>query len=313
MSTGILSSWGFRKESTQNTRAVVNRFHEHVSESVVADVKRIESKGQRGGRRTAPGWSAGNTHVGGGIALEMVPENAGALLDMCIGTAASTTGAGPYVHTFTPAALSSWTHQYGRPGTAGVTHPFEYTGMMVNSWSLSISADGDGSMIEFTMDFLGHGEDVGQSLVATAYPTLTARWTSVQASITVGGTAVPITALTLNGANNLRQKFNAQAAGPGLATIGEAGYRVYDGSFTADFKDLTQYNLYKAGTENALVLTIDDGTSDLVITTNARYDGGTPTTSGTDVIEEETMFVCTSETSDGAAITAVLTNADSTP
>jgi hypothetical protein len=51
----------------------------------------------------------------------------------------------------------------------------------------------------------------------------------------------------------------------------------------------------------------------LVITMNVRFDGETPTISSPDDLVAQTMnYKAVSTTSDAAAITAVLTNGDST-
>ena len=58
------------------------------------------------------------------------------------------------------------------------------------------------------------------------------------------------------------------------------------------------------------MLTFTSGADILAITTNVRYDGETPTVSGAELLELPVPFMAISDTSDAAAYTAVLTNAD---
>ena len=308
--SGVLASMGYAKEPTAGTREVPDHFVEHVSESMVLDQKKIKSTGLAAGRRTLKGFSNGNGSVTGSVEMELVPEGIGELLELCMGGLV-TAGAGPYTHTLTPGDLATGTFQFGRPSTDGTVNVFEYKGCMVSSWELSCDATGDGSMITFSVDLVGQTEDTGQTLATVAYPTITARWTSVQASLTVAGTAYCVNSFTLSGDNGLDTDFKACAATAGQPTIRESAMREYTGSLTADFEGLTQYNRYVGTDQSALVITIDDGTSSLVITTNVMYTGSTPTVSGPEVLKQESPFECLSATSDAATITMVLTNGDS--
>lgn len=308
--SGVQASMGYAKESVKNTREVPDHFVEHVSEAVVLNQSKVRSSGLAAGRRVLKGFSNGNKSVSGPVSMELVPEGIGELLELCMGGLV-TAGAGPYTHTLTPGDLASGTFQFGRPSTDGTVRCFEYTGAMIESWTLSCDATGDGSMIEFSVDLVGQAEDTGQALATVSYPTITARWTSVEASLTVAGSAYCVNSFTLTGANNLDVDHKACAASAGLADIRESGMREYTGTLTADFDDLTQYNRYVGSDESALVITIDDGTSSLVITSNVMYTGSTPVVSGPDVLKQESPFECLSSTSDSAAITMVLTNGDS--
>lgn len=308
--SGVLASMGYAKETTKYTRETVDHFVEHVSESMVLNQSKIKSSGLAAGRRVLKGFSNGNSSVSGSVTMELVPEGVGELLELCMGGLV-TAGAGPYTHTLTPGDLASGTFQFGRPSTDGTVRCFEYTGVMVDSWSLSCDATGDGAMIEFSVDLVGRAEDTGQSLASVVYPTITARWTSVEASLLVAGSAYCVNSFTLSGSNNIDVDTKACAATAGKPDLRESGMREYTGTFTADFDDLTQYNRYVGSDQSALVINIDDGVSDLAITANVMYTGSTPVTSGPEVLKQESPFECLSATSDAAALTMVLTNGDS--
>jgi hypothetical protein len=308
--SGVLASLGYAKEPTAGTREVPDHFIEHVSESMILDQKKIKSSGLAAGRRVLKAFSNGNSSTAGTVQMELVPEGIGELLELCMGGLA-TTGAGPYLHTLTPGDLKTGTFQFGRPSTNGTVRVFEYTGCMVAGWTLSCDATGDGAMIEFSFDLVGVTETTNQTLTTVSYPTITARWTSVQASLLVAGSAYCVNSFTLSGNNNIDTDFKACLATAGKPEIRESGMREYTGSLTADFDDLTQYNRYVGSAQSALVITIDDGVSDLTITTNVMYTGSTPTVNGPEVVKQESPFECLSATSDAAAITMVLTNGDS--
>tara|TARA_R110001606_G_scaffold397560_2_gene574428 strand:+ start:1158 stop:2102 length:945 start_codon:yes stop_codon:yes gene_type:complete len=308
--SGVQASMGYAKEGTQNTRETVDHFVEHVSEAVVLNQSKILPGGLAAGRRVAKAFTNGNSGVTGSVTMELVPEGIGELLELCMGGLV-TAGTGPYTHTFTPGDLATGTFQFGRPSTDGTVRCFEYTGVMIDSWTLTCDATGDGSMIEFSVDLIGYKEDVGQTLVTVAYPTITARWSSVQASVTVAGSAYCVNSFSLTGANNVEADWKACAADAGKPKIRENGMREYTGTFTADFDSLTQYNRYVGSDQSALVIAIDDGTADLTITANIMYTGSTPVTSGPEVLKQDSPFMCLSPTSDAAALTMVLTNAES--
>lgn len=309
--SGVAAQFAYKEETTKNTRIVPDHWLEFVNESVQLRKTRIERSGRRAGRRTNIGWATGNQWVEGSVAFEMVPQSTASLLKLCIGGVV-TTGVGPYVHTITPGDLKSFTAQFGRPSTDGTVRPFEYTGCMVDSWTLSFDATGDGSMVEFEAGLMGYGEDTGQVLATPSYPTVTS-WTSVQASLQIAGSPYCVDSLTLSGANNLRMNHEACAATPGKPNITENGVRSYSGTLVSDFKDLTAYNRFVNGTEAALVVTVEASSSaKLVITSNVRFDGETPNVTSDEVLKQSLPFVCTGAT-DAAVITAVITNSDSTP
>ena len=136
-------------------------------------------------------------------------------------------------------------------------------------------------------------------------------WWAVKAWLRVAGTVCWVNSCAVCGDNGIDKDFKACAAVGGVPTIRESGLRAYTGSMTADFDGLTQYNRYLGTDQSALVIVIQDGTSDLTITTNVMYTGSTPTVSGPEVLKQESPFECLSVTSDAAAITMVLTNGDS--
>lgn len=307
--SGVGAQFAYAKEGTANTRETPDHFVEFVQESVQLNLPRIESSGLRAGRRVSHGWTSGRQWVQGSVSHELVPESMGEMLELWFGGLV-TAGSGPYTHTATPGDLATATFQFGRPDTGGTVRPFDYVGCMVNEWSVGFDATGD-NMATCQYEIVGREELSDQTLVSASYPSVT-RLASVQASLTIAGSAYCVDSGEIFGRNNLEVIHKACATDAGKPTIRESGMREYGGNLTADFQDLTAYNRFVNGNEAALVITIEDSSSaKLVFTCNVRFDGETPNVSGPDVVKQSLPFVCTSATSDAAAITAVLTNGDS--
>lgn len=377
--TGLDAQIGFADETTAGAPVAPTLFLPLVSESLVLEKERLESDAIFAGRRVLDSdqWNGGNNTVQGDIGLELTNRGLTTLFKHMFG-GVSTTGSGPYTHTFTPATLlgKSFTTQVGRPGVGGTVHPFTYAGCKIASWEFAC-AQGEIATLGLTVH--GMGEQAGSRVVTDGVTTNTdATVTSASAaftdadigkvisgtgitagttiaainsatsielsaaatadgtglsltigtplgsatlpsgikplkfnhgSLTVAGTAVPVKAVTLSGDNGLdtdRRFLGDQ--NPALAL--EADLRTYDGSFDAEFTDLTLYNLFLNGTESALVLDFTSGADSVTITMNARLDGTAPAVEGRGILQQSTPFKCIGDT-DADAITAVLVNSDS--
>lgn len=312
-SSGIDAQLGYAEESTYGTFETPTRFSEFVSEGIKFEIERIESQGIRAGRRIQSRWKPSVQRVTGPIELELTPGGSGLLLKHAWG-AVTTAGAGPYTHTYSQGALDgeSLTIQIGRPSLDGTVRAFSYSGMKISSWTISCAV---GEIPKFTLDTYGSVEATGQPLATASYPANDDPFVFTEGSLTVGGTNVCIKDFTLTGDNALATDRHFICSGQGAAPKEplENGFRDIGGSFTADFENLTQYGLYTAGTESALVLNFTSGADSLVITENVRFDGETPNVSGMEILELPVSFKTLSNTSDAAAFTAVLTNGDSAP
>ncbi len=307
--SGLGAQLGFEVETTKNTRAVPTNFIDFLSESLSYEIDRIQSNGLRN-RRLSHRWGQGNRLVTGSVDFELTAETVGAWLQACIDGVPATTGAGPYVHTYSPDTLKSLTIQIGKPDTGNVVRVFEYTGMMVQSWSMAIRPN---EFVTMSTDFRGHNETVNQTLATASYSTFTG-FTFAHASLTIAGVEYCVDSLDINGTNNLDVTNKICSTNPGAPTIREAGMWEYGGNFEMDFENLDLYNLYRNATEGALVVTLNAGASaQLVQTMNVRLDGDTPSVSGPEILKQTIPFVATSATTDAAAYTAVLTNSDVLP
>jgi hypothetical protein len=302
--SGLTSQLGLAIEETPGTRVAPSRFLEFNSESLQLNIDRIQRDGMRAGRRLHHGWSPGVYQTGGQVSFDLSAGSTGALFRACLGTAAAPTGSDPYTHVFTPGALPSMSLQVGRP-----TVPFDYVGSYVSSWSLSANPN---EHVQMQVDFVGMEEERTHALASATYAQ-GAFFTFVHGALTVAGDAKPVDTVSLSCDNSLSLYHQIKSANAGRPSIFENGRRMYTGTVTTDFENLTDYNRFVNATEAALVLTFNAGASAiLTITANVRFDGTTPNVSGPEIVKQELPFTMTSNTSDAAALTVSLVNADST-
>jgi hypothetical protein len=314
LASGLGGQVGIKAESSYSTYAAPDRFFEFVNETLELDRERIESMGIGAGRRVQRRWAAGVQRVAGDIEMEMAAQGFGLWLTHMFGSVV-TAGSNPYTHTATPGDLAgkSLTVQVGRPDIGGTVRAFSYLGCKVASWELSAEVN---EYAKLTVSLYGAHEDTSQTLAVASYPATLSPFTFVHGSVSVAGSAFDVKEFTLAGDNGLAidRHFIRTTTPERPKEPLEAAYRQYTGTLVADFTDLTAYNRYVNGTEAALVLTFNASASAIfAVTMNVRYDGTTPTIGGDELLELSLPFKAISTTSDAAAITAVLTNADATP
>lgn len=314
LKSGLAAQVGLKTETTWGTAVAVDRFTPLISESMTEKIERLESAGIAPGARVLRSgqWATGNVEVSGDLGFELYQQGMGLWFRHMFG-AVSTSGAGPYTHTFTPGDMSDdhFTLQIGKPDVAGTVQPFTFSGCKVTEWELAAKA---GELVTLGVSVVGKDLATGTSLATASYGTGSGLpFSFAHASVTVGGSAAYVKEITLKGSNGLA----VDRRGIGSAYIKEpleAELRAYEGEMVCEFESLTQMNLFRNGTENALVLTIDAGSAaKCVITTNVRYDGSTPEVQGRGVTELKVPFKCLGPSTDAGAISAVLTNSDATP
>jgi len=132
------------------------------------------------------------------------------------------------------------------------------------------------------------------------------------AAVTVGGSSVDVTELTISGANALktdRRFLGSQLAAKAL----REGRREFTVELGQEFRDLTAINALKNGTEVAVVASFTGASTSVTITMNCRYDAASPTTDGKSLADQPVTLKCVrSSTGNGSAITAVLVSASET-
>lgn len=168
---------------------------------------------------------------------------------------------------------------------------------------LSANATASGTGVTFTL---------GIALASASYPSGIKPLKFNHAAVTLGGSAVNVTSLSISGNNALnsdRRFLGSQYVSESL----EAGLREYSGTIDVEFTDLTQYTRFVAGTEAALVASFTSGTDSVTITTNVRVDGSTPQVGGAEILSQSLPFKCVASSTDASAITVELVNGDSAP
>jgi hypothetical protein len=299
---------GIKTEVTPGTAVTPDTFFRYRSEDLRNERQILKPEVITSFLTDEAGVSGGN-NISGSFTMPLSNVDIAVLLNHCFG-AVNTTGAGPYTHTFTPGSLAgkAFTLQKGVEALDGTVHPFTYAGCKVTSWEITAEVDAIAQMVT---NVIGQSETTATALASQSLDAGWVPFSFVQCSLTVGAVSRNyVRSLTLAGDNALeaRRRLGSVDAKEGRPT----GQRAYTGTISNDFEDLTDYGLFVAGTESALVATFDNGTDSLVITANIQYDGDTPGTGGPgELVEQSLPFTCVRSTDDGSTITAVLINGES--
>lgn len=297
---------GWKTEVTPGTAVAVDTFLPIRSENIKQNINYLDTQ-TISARKVLRLTKQGAKSIEGGFTTELPNTDIATLLKHMFGTV-TTTGVGPYTHTFTPADLTgdSLTVQVGRPASDGTVHPFTYAGCKISEWTIS-AATGEIATLEVSL--LGMSETTGTALAAASYDAAWEPFVFTEASLTIAGTSAgTVRDLSLSGSNavELRHRLGSANSKQPL----EIGLRTYDGTVTTDFDDLTHYNMFVNGTEAALVSTFSNGTQSLEITQNIQFTGETPEIPGFELLAQNLPFRVISSTSDANGITAVLTNSE---
>jgi hypothetical protein len=242
---GLDAQIGYALESTVGTPVTVTAFVPLVSESLMQERARLESSAIIAGKRVLNSnqWNGGDVTVSGSVQHELYNRGLGKLFTAMFG-AVSTTGAGPYVHTFTPGDLTgdALTVQVGRPGIDGTVYPFTYAGMKVSSWEIACSA---GEIATLGMDLVGIREidvrtvsDGVTTSGSAAISSASAVFSQEDVGKPISGTGIPAAATiaAVTSATAATLSANATASGTSIAfTIGVA---LATASYPASIKPL---------------------------------------------------------------------------
>jgi len=305
---GISGQWGYVSETNPGQAITVNKFLPFVSENVGRNIARLESQGKRAGRMVVHSWKSGGDLISGSVELELWNTDIATLLYHCFGGVATATNGAQWDYTYTPGDLTgqSFTMQVGRPDIGGTVRPFTWAGCKVGGWQLTANVD---QIAMLSLDVLAMTETNGTALASASYDAALAPFVFTEGSLVVASTTNnAVQSFELSGDNAVipRVRLGSATSREPLAN----DMRTYDGTIVTDFEDLTAYNRFVNGTESALVLNFDNGTETLVVTTNVRYDGTSPNVSGFGLLTQSLPFKAVSATSDAAAVTVVLTNAE---
>lgn len=218
LASGLASQLGFAVESVYGTAVTPTAFLPLKSESITHQRDRLESDGIIAGNRVLAStqWNGGNWTTSGDLALELYNRGLGKLFTVMFG-AVTTTGAGPYTHTFTPGDLAgdSLTVQVGRPSVDGTVNPFTYAGVKVKSWDLSCNT---GEIAQLKLSVLGQSETVTRKVTdgvttssSTSVTSATANFGADDVGKAITGTGIAA-ATTISSVTNTTTVVLSQAA-----------------------------------------------------------------------------------------------------
>lgn len=234
-----------KNETVWGTPVTPDRTWEFNSESIEESYGRTEGDPLRVGTyfkrsdRSTPYFEGAS----GSIEMDVLTKGFGWWLKHLLGAVATTgpTETTVYTHTGTVADLlgTSFTCQVGRPfHPSGSVQAFTYEGGKVTEWTLSNSVE-DNLVLEVNCDF--QQVSTATSLATAAYPSGMENLTWVGGTVTIGGTAVPVTEFSLNVNNGLNtDRRYIQGSADKKEQTG--GRREGSFSLTADFDSLTQRN-----------------------------------------------------------------------
>lgn len=306
--TGLTSQLMTTKETTAGTYKVPDHSLEFLSENLQYTRERIWSNGLRVGRRMRTAFLAGSFNVAGPTAVEMTTDTQALLWEAALGGTVVTTGVGPYTHVVTPGALATYTVQVGKSGSGGTTHPFNYLGCKVASWSMSCAA---GEIPVLELDWLGENLETTTALATPSYAAVT-RLAFTHGALSVAGSEVCVDSFNLSGNNGINTQHKICAADAGGPTHREADFRDVTGSFVADFANLTQFDRFRNADSVAFSLAFTSGTESVTVAGNVEFDGTTPNIGGPGITKDNSDFTFFGST-DAAALTVTSVNSDATP
>lgn len=325
--TAIDHQIGFVDESVYGTAVTVTRFFEFNSESIEETEGRTEGDPLRVGTyvkrsdRFTPYFSG----AAGNVQFDVLTKGFGFFLKHMTGAVATT---GPaettaYTHTATMGDLFGkfFTCQVGRPlHPSGTVQPFTYTGGKVTEWTFSNSVDGN-LVLDLGLDF--QQVATATALATASYPTGMDNLTWAGGTVTIGGTQVDVTDISIKGSNglNVDRRYISGSTNKKEPT---SGRREIEFSLSADFDSLTQRNRAHATTKSgALAQIVATWVGPTLLGSTiyptlqitlpaARFDAWKGAAEGPDAISQELSGAVRYDGTNSAA-TIVYKSADTTP
>lgn len=314
--SGLKGQFGFKEEGTWGTVATVDRFLPMIRENMIADIDRLDSDSIYAGRRVRDSeqWDAGAIEAGGDLELDLFTFGMGLLWKHALGSV-NTTGAGPYVQTYTPGDLDALglTVQIGKPDRGGTVRPWNFCGCKVRDWELRIPAR-EAARLKLGFSAKTVDKDGTPALQAWSPPAALQRFTWAHATVaTIHGTSPKIKSLIIKGTNGIEEDRYFL----GSTTIDEqdeVDLRSYTAEAEIEFANETLYDAFGAASEADLALTLTRGASILSITGNCRLEKGmSPVVENRGKLTQKVPMTFIGDGTDADALTLVTTNTDSAP
>ena len=306
--------------ATYGTPETVTRFLEFLNESMAdGHVGKVYQRGL--GRSRFQRQDRVRTYqrgVSGSVDFEVLDTGFGLLLKNLLG-AVSTAAGPPVVHTITPDAAALYglwfDLQIGKPAPGGTVHPFTYAGCKVTSWAMKCAV---GEALMLTTNLHARSLSTGVALASKSYATDARPFIFVDGAITVGGSAIPVKSVMINGNNGLDVERIFLGSGLTSEPIAAAIADI-TGELEAEFTALTELTAWAAGTQAALVLTFNSartlGASTYQLTVTIpliEYTGEVPVIGGPQIVPQKLPFKALYDGSN-AMITMAYRTSDASP
>jgi hypothetical protein len=306
--SGLGGQFGYITETTVGTLVTVNKFLPVNSAPIGTEIEPNDSMGIRAGRLVTAAWKQGKRTVSGTVEMDLWNADVASMFKHMFGAVSVATNGAQHDYTYTPDDHSglSFSSQVGVPDINGVVRPRTFAGCKVTGWSIGAEA---GSLCTLSLDIAAMTSTNGVSLAAASYDSALEPFVFTEAFLLLAGSTTDVvSSFELTCESGMTDRFRIGT--PWSREYKQNGFREFSGSITKDFESEAQYNRYMNGDEAALVFLFDNGTDELRITANVRFNAGDPTLEGPEIIEEPVEFKVVSATNDAAGITAVLTNGD---
>lgn len=306
--SGVFGTVGFKTEAVVGTPETVDTFLPVLSAGFQVDDQKIQSQGLRG-RQTAGCIKSGTRNISGSFETELFDTPMATLLNHMFGTV-GTTGSDPYTHTYNLGSLGdkAFTLEEAIPNGVGTTYGFKYAGCKFTDWELSAAV---GEFAKLSGNISAQSVATGGSPAAATYAD-SCPFTFVEAEVQLDGAPVVEAESFTISVNNALRTDSYRLGNQNIRNQSHNAFRTVEGSFEVEFTDLTIADLFLAGTDAEVIVTLDNGTQSLVVTlATVKLTGELPELGGPDVIKQTVSFMAYSETSDDSVIEAVLINSES--
>lgn len=312
--SGLSGQLGFKAETTYGQRVTVDRFVPFIDEGIESTPDMLESGGIIAGVDILGSnqWANGVWRHEGPINLEVYDRTIGLWLHHALGSVTTSGTTAPYTHTITPGDMTGlgMTVQVGRPDRGGTVRPFTYAGVKVQSWELAVETN---EFATLGLEVVAQTVTTGVAVATAAISQSIAPMSFVNGSFSLAGSSLCVRSARIGGENSL----NTDRVCIGQDYIDEPvqdDLRVISGQVELEFPDLVHWERFRAGTEGALVLGLQRGTSTLTVTANVRTDALPTTVSGRGMVVQTLDFTAVrSSTQNSSAIQVVYLSPDATP
>lgn len=299
---------GWKSELIWATPVVPDTYMPVLSAGLTIDEGYLRSAAIRAGRRTRSPGRLGAKTVGASVEMELPNTSIAAFLKHVFG-AVTTVGVSPFTHTFTPGPHrgKSLTVQIGVEDAAGTVQPFTLSGSKIDSATIACTV---GELAKLSTEISAQDYTTATALAAATYAAGLTPFTFVEGSVSANGAAVASASAATLGINKGLKSDRHVIGSRVIREQLEQDHFEITTEITADFENLTLFNLIAAGTQVESILKFDNGTQTLTITTHGQIVGDAPSLTNPGIEPQTIRLDHSSGTTDADTITAVLVNAE---